>query len=314
MNFCYIKLNSNCTQNDHTRTYAKKNGYEVRASQEMIGLGVANMGAGFSQAFVVDGSLSRTAAADGAGQKTQIASLINAGLVFVTAAFLTPIFRPLPEAVLGAVVVHAVWHLISFKELRRLYQLRKADFWAGLVALVGVLVFGILGGLLTAVFLSFIVLLARASDPDYAILGSIPGDGREVFGNIAAHPNARTYAGLVIFRFDQMLFFANAPKFRAHVQESIDSADEPVRVVLIDAEDIPDVDSTALDMLVDLQKELEAKGIELWFAQVKLNIERLMRRASLVKEIGDDHLYLSIGSGVDAYLALEDEEDQSAGS
>jgi len=291
------------------RTYSKKHGYEIRAGQEMIGLGVANLGSGFSQGFVVDGSLSRTAGADQAGQKTQLASLIKAALVLVTAAFLTPIFKTLPEAVLGAIVVHAVWHLISFKELRRLYHIRKIDFLAGLVALVGVLVLGILGGLLLAVFLSFIALLARASDPDYAILGSIPGEGREVFGNVEAHPTAKTYPGLIIFRFDQLMFFANAPKFRKHVKESIEAADAPVRVVLIDAEDIPDIDSTALDMLIDLDKELEAKGIELWFARVKLSVERMMYRASLGKQIGGDRIFLSIRSGVDAFLTQKEEKD-----
>lgn len=293
------------------RTYAKRHGYEVRASQEMIGLGVANLGSGFSQAFVVDGSLSRTAGADQAGQKTQLASLINAALILVTAAFLTPVFKTLPEAVLGAIVIHAVWHLISFKELRRLYSIRKIDFWTGLVALTGVLIFGILGGLLLAVFLSFIALLARASDPDYAILGSIPGEGREVFGNVEVHPTAQTYPGLIIFRFDQFVFFANAPKFRKHVKESIEEAETPVRVVLIDAEDIPEIDSTALDMLIDLNKELEAEGIELWFARVKLSVERMMYRAALGKQIGGDRIFLSIRSGVDAFLAQKEERDSN---
>ena len=130
-----------------------------------------------------------------------------------------------------------------------------------------------------------------------------------MFGNIEAHPAAQTYPGLIIFRFDQLMFFANAPKFRKHVKESIEAADAPVRVVLIDAEDIPDIDSTALDMLIDLDKELEAKGIELWFARVKLSVERMMYRASLGKQIGGDRIFLSIRSGVDAFLAQKEEKD-----
>jgi MFS superfamily sulfate permease-like transporter len=295
------------------RNYAKKHGYDISSSQEMIALGVANLGAGVSQGFVVDGSLSRTAAADGAGQKTQLASLINAGLVLVTAAFFTPIFKTLPEAVLGAIVLHAVWHLVSFKELRRLYRIRKVDFAAGLVALLGVLTMGILGGLILAVFLSLFALLARASDPDYAVLGSITGEGYEVFGNVESHPDAKTFPGLIIFRFDQMLFFANAPKFRKHVHDVINHAEEPVRVVLIDAEDIPDMDSTALDMLTDLHAELDAKGIDLWLAQVKLDIVRLMFRGSLGSLIGQEHIFMSIRKAVNVFLESEIEEQEISG-
>ena len=287
------------------RTYAKKHGYEIRASQEMIALGVANFGSGYSQGFVVDGSLSRTAAADQTGQKTQMASLVNALLVLVTAALFTPIFRTLPEAVLGAIVVHAVWHLITFEELRRLYGIRRIDFWAGAAALIGVLTFGILGGLLLAILLSFIALLARVSNPDYAVLGSIPGQGREVFGNIKGHPDARTYPGLIIFRFDQMLFFANAPKFRSHIMDELSASDTPVKVVLIDGEDIPDIDSTALDMLLDLREELLDMGVDLRFARLKSNVEELMRRASLLQKLDDGHIFLSVRSAVDAFLEQE---------
>ena len=291
------------------RTNAKKHGYEIRASQEMIALGVANFGSGYSQGFVVDGSLSRTAAADQTGQKTQMASLVNALLVLVTAALFTPIFRTLPEAVLGAIVVHAVWHLITFEELRRLYGIRRIDFWAGAAALIGVLTFGILGGLLLAILLSFIALLARVSNPDYAVLGSIPGQGREVFGNIKGHPDARTYPGLIIFRFDQMLFFANAPKFRSHVMDELSASDTPVKVVLIDGEDIPDIDSTALDMLLDLREELLAMGVDLRFARLKSNVEELMRRASLLQKLDDGHIFLSVRSAVDAFLEQEERTD-----
>ena len=291
------------------RTYAKKHGYEIRASQEMIALGVANFGSGYSQGFVVDGSLSRTAAADQTGQKTQMASLVNALLVLVTAALFTPIFRTLPEAVLGAIVVHAVWHLITFEELRRLYGIRRIDFWAGAAALIGVLTFGILGGLLLAILLSFIALLARVSNPDYAVLGSIPGQGREVFGNIKGHPDARTYPGLIIFRFDQMLFFANAPKFRSHVMDELSASDTPVKVVLIDGEDIPDIDSTALDMLLDLREELLDMGVDLRFARLKSNVEELMRRASLLQKLDDGHIFLSVRSAVDAFLEQEERTD-----
>jgi SulP family sulfate permease len=284
------------------RNYATRHGYEIDADQEMVGLGVASFGAGFSQGFVVDGSLSRTAAADQAGQKSQMASLINAGLVLVTAAFLTPLFRTLPEAVLGAIVVHAVWHLISFGELRRLYKIRRQDFWAGLVALLGVLFFGILAGLILAVVLSFLGLLARASNPSTAVLGRVTGKGPDVFADVALYPESETYPGLIIFRFDRQLFFANAPKLRKAVRAAIGAADPPAKVILLDAEDIPDIDTTAMDMLSELQHELAQAGIELWFSRVRGEVMEYLRRAGLEQAIGPDRFHLSVRAGVDAYL------------
>ena len=284
------------------RNYATRHGYDIDADQEMVGLGVANFGAGFSQGFVVDGSLSRTAAADQAGQKSQLASIINAGLVLVTAAFLTPLFRTLPEAVLGAIVVHAVWHLISFRELRRLYRIRHQDFWAGLVALLGVLFFGILVGLIFAVGLSFLILLARASRPSTAILGRVTGEGLDVFADLALFPNSETYPGLVIFRFDQQMFFANAPKLRNAIRAAVRSADPPARVILLDAEDVPDIDTTAMDTIAELHDELAKAEIELWFSRVRGEVMEYLRRAGLEQAIGPNRFYLSVRAGVDAYL------------
>jgi SulP family sulfate permease len=247
----------------------------------MIGLGVSNLGAGFSQGLVVDGSLSRTAAADQAGHKSQLASIINAGLVLVKAAFLTPLFRTLPEAVLGAIVIHAVWHLISFKELRRIYNIRRIDFWAGLLALLGVLILGILAGLVLAVLLSFFALLARASRPSWAILGLVQREDRDVFGNVELFDQAVTYPGLLIFRFDQQLFFANAPRFRDAIRSSIASADSPVRIVLVDTEVISDIDTTGTDMLRELSDELALEGIDLWFARVRAGVMEYMRLSGI---------------------------------
>jgi MFS superfamily sulfate permease-like transporter len=252
---------------------------------------------------VVDGSLSRTAAAEQAGQKTQLASIINAGLVLVTAAFLTPLFESLPEAVLGAIVFHAVYHLIQFKEFRRLYYLRKADFWTALIALLGVLFMGILAGLGLAVLLSFLALLARASRPSTAILGRVPGEVRGVYGNINHFPTAETIPGLVIYRFDQQLFFANAPRFRDSLRIAIRQAEQPVKAVLVDSEAISDIDSTAIDMLSDLFDELAQNDVVFYFARVRAEILTVMERSGLVEKVGNENFFHSIRAGADTYLA-----------
>jgi MFS superfamily sulfate permease-like transporter len=282
------------------RSYATKYGYEINANQEMIALGAANLGSGFSQAFAVDGSLSRSAAGDGAGSKSQMASIFLAIFVFITVLFLTPLFRTLPEATLGAIVIHAVWHLIDFKKLQGYYGIKRIDFWAALVAMIGVLLLGILQGLILAVILSLLGLLAAAKNPHSAILGKVPDE--KAFHSLESYPEAETYPGLIIYRFDDQLFFANAPNFQQHIRDLV-AADPAVRWVLVDAEAINDIDITGTDMLGELKDELGRSNIELRFARMKANVLDVIRRAGLEETIGADHFYPSVQTGVDAFLA-----------
>ena len=211
------------------REYASKHAYDVDASQEMIALGSSNFGAGFSGGFVVDGSLSKTAAADGAGQRSQMTSIIAAVLVFITALWFTGLFKNLPEATLAAIVIHAVWHLIDFEKIKRYSRVRKDDFWAGVAALLGVLALGILQGLAVAVFLSLFFLVGRASRPNTAILGEVELDAVEapVYRDVENFAQAQQIPGLLMYRFDADLFFANAPVFEDRLMEAVRVADPP---------------------------------------------------------------------------------------
>ena len=262
------------------RTYARKYDYDVDANQEMIGLGMANAATGIVGSFVVDGSLSKTAAADQAGQRSQFAALVLTAAVFVTILFLTGLFENLPEATLGAIVIHAVWHLIDFGKVQRYWKIRRDDFWAGLAALLGVLIFDILTGLLIAVGVSFLLLLARASRPRWAILGRAAVEDSDdiAYQDVSTHPEAQTFPGLLILRFDADLFFANANVFVDHVHEAIALADPKPSVVLLDAESVSDADSTALLVLADLRTELEAESIEFWVARVKTRLSEAAAR------------------------------------
>jgi high affinity sulfate transporter 1 len=282
------------------RTYATKFGYEVDANQEMVALGVSNIGSGLSQGFVVDGSLSKSAAAVEAGAKSQMVSLVTAGMVLITVLFLTPLFHSLPEATLGAIVIHAVWRLINFHKVRRYYNIRRMDFWAAVTALVGVVLLGILGGLVLAVLISLMALLVDVKNPHTAILGKLPDS--KAYRDLAQFPDAETYPGLLIFRFDARLFFANAPNFREAVRSAV-AADPSIRQVLVDGEAINDIDITAIDMLGELRDELATLGVELHFAQVKENVRKYMRRDGLEGEVGVDHFYDSVQDAVDAYRA-----------
>lgn len=262
------------------RSYARKHGYEVDANQEMIALGASNAASGLVGSFVVDGSLSKTAAADQARQKTQFASIALSAAVFFTILFLTGLFENLPEATLGAIVIHAVWHLIDLEKIGRYWTIRRDDFYAGLVALLGVLFFDILTGLLIAVGVSFLLLLARVSRPPWNILGrTVDEESDDVaFQNIETHPDAETFPGLLIIRFDADLFFANATVFADDVRTAVAAADPKPRVVLFDAEAVSDIDSTAMIAMRDLREELEADGIEFWTARMKTRVSDQIER------------------------------------
>lgn len=282
------------------RTFATKHGYSVNTNQEMIALGAANIGAGLSQGFVVDGGVSKSAASEEAGANSQLVSLITAALVLVTVLFLTPLFYNLPEATLGAIVIHAVWHLISFRKLRSYYALNKADFWAALVALIGVLLVGVLGGLVIAVLASMFTLMLRAKSPRSAVLGKV-SEQDNVYRSLEYHPNATTYPGLLLFRFDERLFFANAPNFNEKVRALV-AKDPSLRAVLVDAQPINSIDITALEMLTELVNVLAKTDISLRFASVKHPVYDMFQQSELATKVGTDHFYASLQAGVDAYL------------
>ncbi len=284
-----------------SQSYAAKYKYEVDPNQELISLGLSNVGAGVSQGFVVDGSLSRTADADSAGQKTQMSALINGALVIVTVLALTALFRDLPEAVLGAIVVHAVWHLIDLKKLRGIYSVSRADFSLATICLLGVLTFDILAGLIIAVAVSLLVLIYRASRPGIPVLGKDPEDN--VYLSIERHPESKTYPGLIIFRLDGELFFANAAYFRDRVRQHRGTADPPAEAILVDAEAIHDLDITAAEMLKELASELAADGVELLFARVHQTVRKMMQRSGVADAVDTDHIYPSVQDGADDFLA-----------
>jgi len=282
------------------RSYAAKANYRVDANQELLALGAANAGAGISGAFVVDGSMSRTSAAAGAGATTQMTSLIIAGGVLVTAAFLTPLFYYLPEAVLAAIVIHAVWHLIRLRPIMRYKSITRLDFLTALVAAVGVLVLGILQGIMVAVLLGLVGLLVGAKSKATEVLGREPG-GTD-FRSLANYPGGETYPGLLIVRYDGSLFFANAPDFADEIRAGIALVEPRPQVVLVDAEPINGIDATSAMAIQELQQELLRDGVELRFARVKTRVMEVMRRAGIDEIFAPEHFYATVQQGVDDYL------------
>jgi len=289
------------------RSYAAKFNYKIDADQEFIGLGAANLGSGFSTSFVVDGSLSKTAASVGAGAQTQMVSIIAAVAVLITAVALTPFFRTLPEATLGAIVIHAVWHVINFKKLWKYRTITSLDFWTAIVATFGVLAFGILQGLLVAIFLGLLGLLYANKSRTTAVLGKVPGD--HVYHSLENYPEAETIPGLLVARFDGSLFFANSPDLADEIRFGVDITEQTPRVVLVDFESVTEVDATALITIRQLVEELEQSDVDLRLAQVRTSVVGLMQTTGLDDLIGHDHIYDSIQDGVDAFL--EEEANQA---
>jgi high affinity sulfate transporter 1 len=287
------------------RTYAAKFNYKIEADQEFIGLGVANMGSGFSGSFAVDGSLSKTAASVEAGAKTQMVSIIAAIAVLITAVAFTWVFETLPEATLGAIVIHAVWHLINFRRISKYRSITSLDFWTGFVAALGVLAIGILEGLLLAVFLGLLGLLYANKSRTTAILGKVPGE--KVYRSLENYPDGETIPGLLITRFDGSLFFANAPDFADELRYGLEVTEPSPTVILVDFESVTDVDATALIAIEDLIEELERTGINLRLARVRTHVLDLMRTTGLDELIGHEHIYDSVHDGANAFLAEKDE-------
>ncbi len=289
---------------------AVRSDYEVDADQEMIANGMANIGAGLFQGFAVNGSLSKSAACEKAGGMTQAVSVICAVLTLGTMLFLTGLFKYLPEATLAAVVINALWKYFRFSGLARLYRVRKPDFALSAAALLGVLFFGIVPGILIGVVLSLALLLQRASGPNSVVLAREPGGTN--FADVLSNPAYETIPGLLIYRFDAPLVFPNAERFADDLRRLVAASPDVQRIVL-DFEAISDMDTTAADQLVELIKGFEKSGISFAAARVHSPVRKFMMRDGLLDRLGEGNVYPRV---LDAVIAFEKrpraEKDQTA--
>ena len=274
-------------------------GEEIDPGQELVGLGMANLGSSLSSGFVVAGSLSQSAVSMNAGGKTQMAGLFHAIFIVLTLLILMPLFKNMPYAVLGASAVVTMIRMLDFGYFRRLSAVSKMELNISLVAFLGVLVLGVLPGVALGVVLSLVTLIYHASHPSTAVLGKMPG--QDVYRNILRRPEAKTVPGLLIFRLDGNLFFANATYCAEQVKHAIREATTPVEEVLMDYETINVVDTTAADMLIKLHAELAGEDITLCMARVRDSVRGMLRRMGVEAAIGADHMYDSITQGVQAF-------------
>ena len=283
------------------RAYATRHHYEIDTDQELLALGAANISSGLFGGFTADASLSQTATAETAGARSQLASLVTSGLVLATALLLAPLFRNLPNAVLGAIVIAAVLGLMDVGEMRRYWAWRRTDFLIAIAAMVGVLLTTVLAGMLLAVLLSVMFVLYRASRPYVAALGRMPGY-RATFADASRHPEVELIPGLVIVRLDAPLYFFNANVARTQILELVAAREPTPRGVLIDLAATADLDVTAADMLAELVANLRSREVEVLLAQVKGTVRDRLRKTGLMAEVGEERVYLSVGAGVSDFL------------
>jgi high affinity sulfate transporter 1 len=282
------------------RAYATQRGYQIDPDQEMVALGAANLTSGLFGGFTADASLSQTATAETAGAKSQLSSLITAGLILATAVLLAPLFQNLPNAVLGAIVIAATLGLIDIHEMRRYWRWRRTDFVIAVTAMVGVLLTTVLTGMVVAVLLSVLLLLYRASRPYVAVLGRMPG--REAtFGDLARHEDADPVPHLVIVRLDAPLYFFNANVAKSQILDIVAAQEPPPHGVLIDLAATADLDVTTTDMLFELIADLRSRSIEVLVAQVRGTVRDRLRKTGLMDEIGEDRIYLTINAAVNDF-------------
>ena len=283
-----------------SRVYSQRGGYTVDSNKELVSLGIANMATGLFQGFSVSASASRTPVAEQAGAKTQVTGLVGALLVTLLLYFAPTLLKSMPHAALSAVVICACLGQIQILQVVRLYQLRRSEFIFSIACFLGVIVLGVIQGIFIAVGLALIAFIWRAWRPHNAVLGRV--DGLKGYHDILRHPEARRIPGLVLFRWDAPLFFANAAVFEERVQQAIALAPTPTKWVVVAAEPVTDVDITAADMLADLDKKLHDSGMDLCFAEMKGPVKDILKRYGLFDSFGNENFFPTIGQAVDQYL------------
>ncbi len=285
-----------------SRSYAARLGDRVDQSRELGGLAAANLATGIFQGFPISSSSSRTPLAEAAGSRTQLTGVVAAASVGAVLVLGTGLLENIPVAALAAVVIAAVLRLIDVPAFRGLFRVNRGDFALAVASFAGVLVLGILPGIGFAVALSVVAVLERAWHPHTAVLGRVTE--LKGYHDTVRHPEGRQIPGLLLFRFDAPLFFANAEVFREAIHRALAEERRPVQTIVLASEPITDVDSTAAEVLGDLEAELRRGGIALAFAELKGPVKDKLTLYGLTKQIGEERFYPTIGLAVRAHVDI----------
>jgi sulfate permease, SulP family len=279
------------------QTFADKHGYRLDPSQDMIALGLANIGSGFIGGLAAGGSLSQTAVNDAAGARSQLSPIVAAVLGLITVIALMPLFTNLPEPVLAAMIIHAVSHLMKVKEMRHFHALAPREFWLGMITLLGVITLDVLPGLVIGVTASIVLHLYRASQASFSVLGvdpNVPG----AYQDVKRHPDAQPIPGVLILRPDGRLFYANAQELRDTVTETVQSWDRPLHSVILDLDANDELDITSTDALEKVMDRLAKEDVRLGLVHVHAPAEGMLRRSCLLGKLGADRIFPNLDVAV----------------
>jgi MFS superfamily sulfate permease-like transporter len=277
--------------------FAEKHGYEVDANQELNAHAVANLVSALFGGMLAAGSMSASAVKEGAGARSQVTNLITWVVTIITVLFLTPLFTTLPEAVLAALIIHAVWHIIASRKLVKVRQASPVEFWFGALALAGVLFIDVLQGMIIGVLASLIFVVYKTSRPHIASLGRVPGVPG-AYSDLGRHPEDTPVPGVLIVRVDAQLYYANALTVRDRVKGMLAEMAAPPRAVIIDSAAWDQLDVTSTEVIKGLVKELRGQGIDVYFADVHAPVLEYGRQTGLVDSIGEDHVFPTVDLAV----------------
>jgi high affinity sulfate transporter 1 len=284
-----------------SRTYAARLRTPVDPNQEMVGLGIANLAAAFFQGFPISSSSSRTPVAEAAGARTQLTGVVGALAIALLLVLAPKLLQDLPHTALAAVVIASAIGLVEVSDLRRIYRIQRWEFWLSMACFAGVAVLGAIPGIALAIVIAVIEFLWDGWRPHSAVLGRV--EHVRGYHDITRYPAARLIPGLVLFRWDAPLFFANAELFRERVLDAVASSPTPVRWLVVAAEPVTSVDVTAADAVCELYDTLHAAGVETCFAEMKDPVKDKLKRFGLFTLFGEQTFFATLGEAVSAYLA-----------
>ncbi|QCY12379.1 SulP family inorganic anion transporter [Pseudomonas sp. MPC6] len=307
---CAVALVSFADTSVLSRVYAARTRTYVDPNQEMVGLGVANLAAGLFQGFAISSSSSRTPVAEAAGAKTQLTGIVGALAVALLLVVAPNLLQDLPNSALAAVVIASAIGLIEVSDLRRIYRIQRWEFWLSIVCTVGVAVFGAIEGIGLAIVIAVIEFLWDGWRPYSAVLGST--DTVKGYHDIKRYPEARLIPGLVLFRWDAPLFFANAELFHDRVLDAVATSPTPVRWLVVAAEPVTSVDVTSADMLAELDETLHGAGIKLCIAEMKDPVKDKLKRFGLFARLGEAAFFPTIDDAVDSYLVIHPQDSPAS--
>jgi SulP family sulfate permease len=277
--------------------FAEKHGYEVNADQELNAHAVANLVSAFFGGMLAGGSMSASAVKEGAGARSQVTNLVTWVVTIITVLFLTPLFTTLPEAVLAALIIHAVWHIIAARKLQKIRLASRVEFWFGVLALAGVLFVDVLQGMVIGLVASLIFVVYKSSRPHISSLGRVPAVPG-AYSDLARHPENTPVPGVLIVRVDAQLYYANALTVRDRVKAMIAEMSSPPRAVIFDATSWDQLDVTSTDVIESLVKELRGNDIAVYFADVHAPVLEYGRKTGLIDFIGEDHVFPTVDTAV----------------